>query len=131
MTFDFNVHLNLPSTENGAGNIQLDDETILDVTKLLASYRTSRKEFVEQLSNANFMLFNEDLPFGDHPVESFISEVKNDFPNAEFTQLLNFRHPQLSSGLDRIKALSIRGVKFHSYVQKITDTDIPIAVRAA
>ena len=122
MIFDFNIHLNIPG--------RFDEEGAMDISMLSESYRMHRDEFLK-LQGANFMLFNTGLPFEDYPVADFVDEVRNDIPAAVFTQLLDFRRDDVPQAIERLVRAGVQGIKFHSYVQAITDSEIPAAVRAA
>ncbi len=129
MIFDFNIHLPCNLTQDTQG--KLSDEAQLDVAALGQCYATHRPLLQQQVTSGNFMLFNQDLPFGAEPLDAWVRQVRQDFPSAAFTQLLDFRRSGIEHALDRLRAAGVQGVKFHSYVQKIADTDIPMAVQAA
>lgn len=126
--FDFNVHLagNLDGTER-----RLSDEGALDVPGLRERYGVHRGALRAAVGALNVMIFNQALPFAPSPMASWIGDVRRDFPQAVFTQLLDFRRQGLTAALDRLTADGVGGVKFHSYVQRIADTDIPAALAAA
>jgi len=127
--FDFNIHLS--GGQESDREFWLAKETSNDVHGLRQCYQTVRGQLRSALSGANFMLFNQDLPFLDVDLGSWITEVRLDFPTSIFTQLLDFRRPFLEQALLRLKTFGVQGVKFHSYVQKIGNSDIRRAVEAA
>jgi len=127
--FDFNIHL--PCRRGQDTEERLIDEGSMGVEDLRHCYATHRPSLNMHMQGANFMLFNQDLPFGEHHIASWIAEVRRDWHFASFTQLLDFRRDGLAQALDRIKALGIEGVKFHSYVQHIGENDLPAALNAA
>ncbi len=131
MIFDFNIHLNRLDALSKNVHGKVADESSLDVPLLLECYQAQRSEFVTTIAGANFMLFNPKLPFGDHQIGNFVSEVRKDFPSATFTQLLDFRREGITTAVDRLVSAKVQGVKFHSYVQAIADTDIKLALSAA
>jgi predicted TIM-barrel fold metal-dependent hydrolase len=133
MIFDFNIHLPCNLAQDTQG--KLGDEARLGVAELGQCYAAHRALLQQQVASGNFMLFNQDLPFGAQQggpaLDTWVRQVQQDFPAAAFTQLLDFRRGAIEPALDRLRTAGVQGVKFHSYVQKIADADIPAAVRAA
>ena len=127
--FDFNVHLPCQLEKNSDGC--LADEAAMGIGDLRHCYRHHQGELRRLTQSANFMLFNEDYPFGDHPVADWIAEVRNDWEIATFTQLLDFRRDGLDAALDRLAAHGVNGIKFHSYVQCIGEAVFPLVLVAA
>lgn len=127
--FDFNVHLPCPLEKSSDGF--LADEAAMGIEDLRRCYRHHQGELRRLTHGANFMLFNEDYPFGDHPVADLIAEVRNDWEIATFTQLLDFRRDGLDATLDRLAAHGVNGIKFHSYVQRIDQAVFPLVLVAA
>jgi predicted TIM-barrel fold metal-dependent hydrolase len=126
--FDFNVHL--PCRQAGTQE-RLSDEATMTLGALADCYASHRGSLRAGMQGANFMLFNEDYPFGDHGLADWVAKTRSDWKRAAFTQLLDFRRPELGKALDRLAQAGVEGVKFHSYVQKIGDADIARAAAAA
>ena len=127
--FDFNVHLVGDPAADTPGRLR--DEGGLSVSGLHECYQRHREALRSSMEALNVMLFNQAIPFEDQPLSAWTAGVRRDFPDAVFTQLLDFRRPGIAGALDRLTASGIGGVKFHSYVQQIADADIPAALRAA
>ena len=127
--FDFNLHI--LSGADSERHLWLTEECCHSVFSFGESYRSVRHQLLQSLSGANFMLFNQEFPFIDCDLCSLVDNIRFDFPVSTFTQLLDFRHPLLEQGLLNLKASGVQGVKFHSYVQKIRNSDIQSAVEAA
>jgi hypothetical protein len=127
--FDFNVHL--PCTQTNDVEGCLANEATMSLDELNRCYATHRTVLGQTEMGANFMLFNEDYPFGGHSLAQWISQVRLDWSCAAFTQLLDFRRDGVKNALDYLLECNVDGIKFHSYVQKISQSDFPIALAAA
>lgn len=127
--FDFNIHLPCRRDQDTQG--RLLDEGRMRVIDLRSCYLEHRKALGQSMQGANFMLFNQDIPFGDDSIASWISEVREDWRSVAFTQLLDFRRDGLERACSRLLEFGIHGVKFHSYVQNIGEAEFPAALAAA
>ena len=127
--FDFNVHLPCRLDLNTEGRI-LDDRG-MGVDDLRRCHAMHHDVLKKELAGANFMLFNEELPYDNSPIGDWIQEVRRTWGVAAFTQLLDFRRKGIETALDRIAAAGINGVKFHSYVQRIGESDFQNVLVAA
>ena len=126
---DFNVHL--PAMEVSRDQ-WLATEAVQTTDGFRKAYSSIHGELRSALAGANFMLFNQDLPFVDSDLGGWTASVRQDWRYCSFTQLFDFRRKsELDSGLSRLRAAGVNGVKFHSYVQEISRGDIPMAVQAA
>lgn len=126
---DFNIHL--PIMEE-VRDRWLATEAVQTPRGFRSAYASIQGELRSALSGANFMLFNQDLPFVESDLRDWTASVRQDWRYCSFTQLLDFRRKNdLDSGLSRLLAAGVNGVKFHSYVQEISRADIPLAVQAA
>lgn len=127
--FDFNVHLPCRQGEDVGG--RLAGEATMSLDELKRCYATHRAVLGKAAMGVNFMLFNEDYPFGGHALAQWISEVRRDWSRAAFTQLLDFRRDRVNVALDYLLECHVDGIKLHSYVQKIGESDFPVALAAA
>ena len=127
--FDFNVHLPCDLKLNTVG--RLIEEGSMTISDLQMCYGSHRQMLRESLDGANFMLFNQDLPFDGYALSSWTEEVRKDWKAAAFTQLLDFRRDGLSEALDRLVEAGVYGVKFHSYVQRIEKHDFCAVIESA
>jgi predicted TIM-barrel fold metal-dependent hydrolase len=104
----------------------------MSLDDLQLCYTSHRSVLRKAAMDANFMLFNEDYPFGGHALNEFISEVRRDWARtAAFTQLLDFRRDCVDAALDYLVECRVDGIKFHSYVQKIVESDFSFVLTAA
>ena len=127
--FDFNVHL--PCRKGNDVGGRLADEATMSLDELKRCYDSHRPELGKATMGANFMLFNEEYPFGSHVLPQWISEVRRDWTRASFTQLLDFRRDRVDIALDYLRDSRVDGIKFHSYVQKIGEPDFSLVLTAA
>jgi predicted TIM-barrel fold metal-dependent hydrolase len=126
---DFNIHLPIMEASRDRW---LATEAVQTPGGFRSAYAGIQRELRSVLSGANFMLFNQDLPFADSDLGGWTASVRQDWRYCCFTQLFDFRRKNdLDSGLSRLLAAGVNGVKFHSYVQEISRADIPLAVQAA
>ncbi len=119
--FDFNVHLpcNLKSDVN---------ETVLNeynmnleqLTKCYTHHKNTLKN--NQVHAANFMLFNQNI-FFKNDLSSFISNINNDFQGSLISALIDFRQQNVYEYLEIAVKSGIKAIKFHSYHQKISNSD--------
>lgn len=119
--FDFNIHL--PIGSKGLDK-RIEEDMSMDVEdlgKALDFYT----EDLSHLESANYMLFNqyilESEGFKDKFKQLLDSSIIKD--NSIFTLLLDFRHPNVHRHLEDANELGIKGIKFHSYLQRIQDKD--------
>lgn len=127
--FDFNVHLPCRKSNDVGG--RLADEATMSLDELKRCYDSHRPKLSKATMGANFMLFNEEYPFGGHALSQWISEVRRDWTRAAFTQLLDFRRDRVDIALDYLWECHVDGIKFHSYVQKIGESDFSLVLAAA
>ena len=127
--FDFNVHL--PCRKGNDVGGRLADEATMSLDELKRCYDSHRPELSKATMGANFMLLNEENPFGGHALSQWISEVRRDWTRTAFTQLLDFRRDRVDIALDYLWECHVDGIKFHSYVQKIGESDFSLVLAAA
>jgi hypothetical protein len=104
--FDFNVHL----VSNINNELRL---TFKDMKKI---YKKNLNLYKSNFKNCNFMLFNTELSLED--IRDFKKLISQDFKNSTLTLLYNFKKKR---DLRDLKNAGIDYIKFHSYVQKISD----------
>jgi predicted TIM-barrel fold metal-dependent hydrolase len=127
--FDFNVHLPFRQDDEVMG--LLADESRMSLDELQQCYFSHRSALAQTNMGANFMLFNESYPFGSCALNKWVAEVRKDWSRASFTQLLDFRHVRINEALDFLLECHVDGIKFHSYVQKIEESDFLEVLAAA
>lgn len=119
--FDANIHLPLKPG---------DPEEFLDLEGLTHRYLHHLPALGELFTAANFMLFTNRLT--PEETRSFGVRVRADFPGSALTWLVPFREPGMAERMKALKeAGTVTAVKFHSYVQKITESDFPAVVMLA
>lgn len=119
--FDFNIHLY--SKDKGDISSQIKSDTELTAKDLCSSLNNNLEHFKSNgVLSGNFHLFNSDL-VQDRNLGRFFSEVNDKLPGSLFTILCDFRKDNKVEYLNRIKDLGFHFVKFHSYVQRIHESD--------
>ena len=127
-TFDFNIHF---SALGAVARPHLtSDETRMQPDDLAACYALQRAGIKDAVDAANFMLFNQALFFGAGAAD-FMDRVRRDLPGSTFTALIDFRREDAVSAVDSAATQGVRGLKFHSYFQRIAAEDFPAALALA
>ena len=127
--FDFNIHL-VPKAMDVDGQIQ--SEQTLNAGQALDCYKALRTSARRTLSGINIMLFNQSWSHQPDSMQPIAEAALEDFgERAVFTQLVDFRKAPSPRKLAAARALGLRGIKFHAYVQKITPADWPTALKWA
>ena len=114
--FDINIHL--PCGVNGLTE-QLTKDSTMNADELITCYDHYKNEF-SKLIGGNFMIFNHKI--NNKEVEFFTDYVKSEMENSFFTLLADFRELNFLD-LENMQRSGISAIKFHSYVQKISDSD--------
>ena len=76
-----------------------------------------------EITSGNFMIFNPAL-FSVKHENNFFNKVNNLLNKSLFTTLIDFKNENAQLHLEIAYEQGVRGLKFHSYVQKIYDEDI-------
>ena len=119
--FDFNIHLY--SKDTGDIKSQIKSDTELTAKDLCVNLKNNFDHFKSNgVLSGNFHLFNSDIVH-DKYLETFFSEVNSKLPGSLFTILCDFRKVNKLDYLKKIKDLGFHFIKFHSYVQKIHESD--------
>jgi uncharacterized protein len=126
--FDFNIHLPY-SFIQASGQLAYNEDEIT-VEQLNKSYIDSLENLQSSISSANFMFLNENIITEDG-IDTVIKRMKGDFKHCCITSLINFRNSKIEDSIDRAVELGIDGIKFHSYIQKITENDFDNVLKAA
>lgn len=124
--FDSNIHL--PCKEEGLDE-RLYDEASMGDEELTIGFNHHLPALKDKIHAGNFMLFNEKLT--PNEAYSFTSFVRNVFPEARFTALTALNNPEEAERLRSLKKSGVDAIKFHCYVQKITEEDFPKAMQLA
>ena len=119
--FDFNIHLY--SKDKGDIKSQIKNDTELTAKDLCRNLKNNLNHFKSNgVLSGNFHLFNSDI-IDDKDLETFFLEVNSKLPGSLFTILCDFRKVNKLEYLKKIKDLGFHFIKFHSYVQKIDESD--------
>jgi len=124
--FDFNLHL--PLALNDSVEQSLETELMHDGQSLYKAFSQHKDKIEGYVNGANIMLFSADALL-DNAEPSFIESVSNLFDHFTMTVMLDFRSKEAYSALDALSKKNISAIKFHSYFQKITDSDFPDVLR--
>lgn len=116
--FDCNIHL--PCSDEGL-NERLCDESSMKKQELITCFKKHLPNLMENISAGNFMLFNEELTIED--AAYFTSHVRKTLPSAKFTTLISINNPKGAERIKLLKNSGIDAIKFHCYVQNITEND--------
>lgn len=122
--FDFNIHLPARLIETKS---LIESEQNHTEESFYAAYE-DRKEDFQNLAGLNLMIFNT-RALTDY---SQLSEIFNsESQKIMATILFDFRDLQMREALQNNFSPSIKSIKFHSYVQKISETDFNACLEAA
>lgn len=119
--FDFNIHL--PSIKISETSERINHELSVSTLDLINTYNNYKSYFIKYLDNLNIMIFNPDLIYSDVNLDKFINLLKNDFPDALLTVLMDFRNDNAFEIIDKSLEKGFKSIKFHSYIQKISESD--------
>ena len=113
--FDWNVHL--PCRSDSLGQRWNDERTMTadELLQCLSLYIDTTRGVV---TNANFMIFNESLDYGQ--VSKFCLGVRKELLGAHVTMLLDSSAPNPSDHVHSLMESGVNAVTFHSYFQRIT-----------
>lgn len=120
--FDFNIHLPKKIDIDNTKETILDEQSssFEDLKKSFENYVMPNKEF---LYGSNIMIFNENL-FKKDFSKTFFQYIYKNFKNTFFTTLVDFRDKHYLDYLEFAHSKGVKGLKFHSYVQNISNNDI-------
>lgn len=117
--FDFNIHLPCKMAKNSVQE-SLIEEKLMSFSDLEFCFNKQFKDSKHGIESGNFMLFNPTL-FSTKSEETFFSNVNKLLDKPLFTTLIDFRDKKASNHIEIAYDQGVRGLKFHSYVQKIDD----------
>ncbi|MDD5718018.1 MAG: amidohydrolase family protein [Sulfuricurvum sp.] len=116
--FDFNIHL--PCRLESEVTQTISNESTMSAENLAYCF-TRHEESFALLSNANFMLFNQQL--FDGVITPFTDLLHQRFPAPLLTALVDFRRSDSIAYIERAVAQGVRSLKVHSYHQQIDESD--------
>lgn len=118
--FDFNIHL--PCNLKNDINENILNENLMSLENLEFCYSNYHNDFRNNIQAGNFMLFNQNI-FFENNLSNFIKKLKNDFNGSLVTALIDFKKQNVMHYLDKAILEGINCIKFHSYNQKILESD--------
>ena len=121
--FDFNIHLPIKGLKS-IDDVVVDDLK-LDQDKLIQGLNYN-KTYLETTEGSNVLLFNTDL--FSNSVSSFLKASKS-FKNINLTSLIDFRRNDIFAYIDILIENNVKAVMVNSYLQKISDMDIPLVLK--
>jgi len=127
--FDLNVHL--PSLSGEAVGRIIGSERESTDAELQASWENLSPNF-DHHAGINVMLFNENFAGLEGPWPTgLLTQLRQRFECLMVTQLLDPRLYNSREHMLRLREKGVTAIKFHSYVQDLTDDVIPLAVACA
>ena len=121
--FDINIHL--PCRSHLLSD-RLAEDVSMDGPWLTDCFEHHLQAIREHSQGANFMLFNQSLDAEE--AVAFTSRVRQDIPNARFTLLADPGVLTSISELGKMKSAGIDAIKYHCYVQEISEEAYPAAI---
>jgi len=125
--YDFNIHL--PCKLKNSPSSTIADEKKLSQKELEFCYSKHLATFKKYITCGNFMVFNQQL-FNEGDI-TFCKQVKKDFQHSFVSLLTDFRRDDIFTYLDHAIAQGIDAIKFHSYVQQISEADFSEVLKVA
>ena len=117
--FDFNLHFP-PLNDTGASANSSESER--PYSCLLRTLEEMKDSLVLRISGGNFMLFNYGVYKDRNFFRSFLKKIALCYPTYSLTVLLDFRTAS-GSDLECLSSCGVKAIKFHSYVQRIEESD--------
>jgi hypothetical protein len=122
--YDFNVHLPIGKVNLDLRHLEDLSMDIDQISNAIDYYKSDLKS----LYGINYMLFNQNITDGELFLEKMESLRKNISEKSTFTLLLDFRKTNIKEQMITAKKAGVKGIKFHSYIQKIEQKDFDIIV---
>lgn len=126
--FDFNVHL--PRRSIFDDGKLMYDEIEYGIDELYDSYGHYREELKRSVNCVNAMILNDQIIFRDY-FSDFLKLVRKDFSGFCFTTIIDFRKDDFRDSVDLAIKQGASGIKFHSYIQRISRDDFKQVAIAA
>lgn len=121
--FDFNIHLPIkelkPIDKVIADDLRLEEENLIQGLNYNRTY-------LESIEGSNVLLFNTNL--FSNPISNFLKRAQS-FKNINLTSLIDFRRNDIYQYIDFLIENSVKSVMVNSYLQNISDEDIPIVLK--
>jgi len=126
--FDFNIHL--PHQIKSDADDTIFNEVAISAKQLTTVLSQNIGKIKDISSHVNIMIFNTAI-FDDPEISHFTKIFQSDFPDSCLTLLADFTTPNPLEYLQKAKSAGVRLIKFHSYVQKISEHDFDDVVKMA
>lgn len=124
--FDFNIHLPVGSDGLDQRHHEDMEMEMPQIAKAISFYHDDLKT----LKGGNYMLFNQHITETDGFKEQ-MDKLRTSGTISEkscFTLLLDFRHKNAMNHISTAHIAGVKGIKFHSYLQRIEESDIDYIV---
>jgi len=128
LIFDSNIHLP-KQVSNQLGQLSLNEKSVLPF-EIQENFEFYSNRLLPHIAGGNIMIFNEDFILSPSAHE-VLANFGKDYPTFSFTQLVDPRRSNVEEVIYKIWQAGGKGIKFHSYVQKLENSDIRQAVKAA
>jgi len=124
--FDFNIHLPC-----GLDNLdsRLQDETSMSGSAFEKCFQFYEKELNNHSIGGNIMILNSSLSIPE--VESLVSKTKTSWTMTCVTIMVDPREADWEKRITELYDAGVAAIKFHCYIQKISENDIPTCVEIA
>ena len=124
--FDFNIHL-------PCGRSDLDsrwqDETSMSGSEFEKCFHGYKKELDDNCVGGNIMVLNSVLKNSE--IESLVNTTKSSWATSCVTIMIDPRDAGWEKRITDLHDAGVAAIKFHCYIQQITDKDIPTCVEIA
>lgn len=124
--FDFNIHLPCGCSDL---NSRWQDETTMSGSAFENCFQGYKKELNDSCAGGNIMILNSVLKNSE--VESLVNTIKSSWATSCVTVMVDPRDEDWEKRIVDLHDIGVIAIKFHCYIQQITDKDIPMCVKIA
>ncbi|MDH5765755.1 MAG: amidohydrolase family protein [Gammaproteobacteria bacterium] len=117
--FDFNIHIPCGDSELES---RWKDETSMTGKEFEKCYKNYITDLEELCFGGNFMILNHKLNADE--LGSLVETIKSSSLRSCVTVMIDHRDPGWKQRLSDLYAAGVSAIKFHCYIQKITDQEI-------
>ena len=121
--FDFNIHL--PSVHVSSVGERVLSETHIDEGGLIMSYLDHKDTVCAYSDCINIMILKGDFSLSSRIFRDMYALAKKDFNEVSITALVDYKRNDVCEYIDMIASEGVKAIKFHSYIQGITENDYP------
>ena len=121
--FDFNIHLPCGCKDVGS---RLQDETTMSGSAFEKCFQGYKKDLDDNYVGGNIMILNSSLETLE--IESLVNTTKSSWATSCVTVMIDPRDVDWEKRIVEISDTGVTAIKFHCYIQQITEIDIPVCV---